>query len=192
MSPHRAWLVTIPLVLAATAITLAVVTRQSPSDHADLIGEPLIAGILCVLLVLSTIVPLRFTVRRQTYTAMLTELPLILSLYYLPPLAVLLVRVIASTAVQSGRKAGWVKGSFNVANVAAATACANAVIAAFGRPTDLEPRTWMVLGLAVAVSWTVNTAGLTAIAAAARAGVRSRRDRGGRQRHTGAGHPPRA
>jgi diguanylate cyclase (GGDEF)-like protein len=163
-SPHRAWLVTIPLLLLAAAVTLAVANRQDASGNTDLIGEPLIAGILCVLLVLSTILPLRITVRRQTYSTALTELPLILSLFYLPPLAVLLIRVVAHIAVQSGRRAGWVKGTFNVANIAAGTACANAVVAAFGRPTDLEPRTWLVLGLAVGVNFLVNTAALTAIA----------------------------
>src|SRR5688500_10986526 len=115
-SPHRAWLVTIPLLLLAAAVTLAVANRQDASGNKDLIGESLIAGSLCGLLVRSTSRTLRITVRRQTYSTALTELPLILSLFYLPPLAVLLIRVVAHIAVQSGRRAGWVKGTFNVAN----------------------------------------------------------------------------
>src|SRR5207249_4066759 len=57
------------------------------------------------------------------------------------------------------------KGSYNVASVAAGTACANAVVAAFGRPRDLTWHGWLVLAAAVFINLVVNTAALTAVTA---------------------------
>jgi len=164
-SPNRAWLVTIPLFLLAIAVTLPVVGDGHSGRHDDLFGEPITLGILCVLLVLPVFVPLRFNVRRQAFTASLTELPFVMALFYLPPLGVLLIRVVAYIAVQSGRRTGWLKGSFNVASAAAGTACANAVIFAFAAPRDLTPHGWLVLAAAIVANMLVNTAALTGIAA---------------------------
>lgn len=164
VSPLRAWFVTIPLLIVAVSLTLTVLHAKHAQFNADLIGEPFVAGLFCVLLVLPAFVPLHLTVRRQHFTASLTELPLILALFYLPPVGVLLIRVVAAVAVQYARRMGWTKGGYNVASAAAGTACANAVVAAFMIPDDLSPRGWLVLAAAIASNMVINTVGLTAVA----------------------------
>jgi diguanylate cyclase (GGDEF)-like protein len=108
---------------------------------------------------------MHLTIRRQNFAATLTELPFILALFYLPPVGVLLVRLVAVSAVQYTRRTGWTKSSFNVASSAAGAACANMVISAFGISDDLDPRTWLVLAAAVLSAMIINTIGLTAVAA---------------------------
>jgi diguanylate cyclase (GGDEF)-like protein len=164
-SPNRAWFVTIPLFIFAATVTLPVVGHTNLQFDSDLIGDPFRAGLLCVLLVLPAFVPLQFTVRRQNFTASLTELPYLLALFYLQPIGVLLIRVVAYVAVQYARRSGWTKGTYNVASAAAGTACANAVVYAFGVSSDLVPRDWLVLAAAVFANLLINTVGLTAISA---------------------------
>ena len=164
-SPARAWFVTVPLFIFAASLTLAVLSDLDRPLSPEIVGDPFVAGLYCVLLFLPALVPLHLTVRRQNFTAALTELPFILALFYLPPLGVLLIRVVAAVAVQYARRLGWTKGTFNVASAAAGTACANMVVAAFGTSRDLTPRGWLVLAVAVASNMLMNTVGLTAVSA---------------------------
>ncbi|GAA1029010.1 EAL domain-containing protein [Virgisporangium ochraceum] len=164
-SPVRAWFVTIPLAVFAASLTVAVFVHQGEPFSQRVIGPPFLVGLFCVLLVLPTFAPLHINVRRTSVTASVTEMPYVLALFYLPPLGVLLIRVVAAVAVQYVRRAGWIKGTFNVASAAACTACAIAVMVAFAQPRDLSPRGWAVLGAAVLASMVINNLGLTAIAA---------------------------
>ena len=164
-SPIRAWFVTIPLAVFAASLTLAIFVHLGDPFSPQVIGPPFLAGLFCVLLVLPAFAPLHINVRRQSVTATVTELPYLLALFYLPPLGVLLVRVVAQAAVQYARRAGWIKGTFNVASAAAGTAVANAIMVAFMVKGDLSPRGWAVLAAAVLASMAINNLGLTAIAA---------------------------
>jgi len=56
------------------------------------------------LFVFASFTLLRFDIRRQTYSVSLTEIPLLLALFFLPPLGVLLTRVLAALLVQVYRK----------------------------------------------------------------------------------------
>jgi diguanylate cyclase (GGDEF)-like protein len=140
-----------------------VVGRSHAYSGWDLIGPPWAVAVLLVLFVISTVVPLRVNLRRQTMLASVNEFPLLLALFYLPPLGVVLVRVASHIVIQLVRRAGPVKGPFNVASVAAGAACANAVVAAADVGPDLSPRGWLVLAAAVFVNFAVSSAAVTAV-----------------------------
>jgi diguanylate cyclase (GGDEF)-like protein len=131
----------------------------------DLIGPLWVVAVIFVLFVVSTMVPLGVNVRRQTILVSVTEFPLLLALFYLPPLGVLFARVFSHIVIQLVRRAGLVRASFNVASVAAGVACANAVVASAGLGRDLSPRGWLVLAAAVFVSMAVNSAAVIAVVA---------------------------
>jgi diguanylate cyclase (GGDEF)-like protein len=155
-SQEFAWLITAPLVLLAFVVTLPVSlgTRQP-------IGSPLLGLVFMGLFVLAELSVLRVEVRRQTASLSLTEIPLLLSLFYLPPLTVLIVRLVAGALVQAIFRAGLTKTCFNVAAFAAGTAFANLFVYMYGPRhvelpgqvagplADASPKTWLVLATAV-------------------------------------------
>jgi hypothetical protein len=143
-------LVIVPLLLFSIALTAPVAARH----HVDLTAWTLRSWLVTlgflVLLVVAMSVQLRFTVHRQLAFVTLGELPLLLALFYLPPLVVLVIRALAAAIDQAVRRTGLVKASFNIAAQVAGTACANAVIVGFGSKMELhDPRSWLLLGGAV-------------------------------------------
>ena len=151
-SPEYAWLITAPLMLFAVLLTIPVVL-QDPHPGRNLYATP----IFFLLFTLTNLAPLRFDVRRQGFTISLNDVPLLLALYYLSPIQVLLVRVLAGVASQLVSRNTFVKLSFNVAGWMAGTACANVVVAVFGLH-GLGPQTWLVLGAAVVINALVTLA----------------------------------
>jgi diguanylate cyclase (GGDEF)-like protein len=81
---------------------------------------------------------------------LLTDIPLLLALYYLSPLVVLIVRVLSTLLTPSLYRKGMTKLTFNVAGIAAGTAVANMIVHAYPiQYGEVGPRTWAVLGVAV-------------------------------------------
>ncbi|WP_373315558.1 putative bifunctional diguanylate cyclase/phosphodiesterase [Planosporangium mesophilum] len=78
----------------------------------------------------------------------MTEIPLLLSLFYLPPLTVLTVRMVAAVAVKVGVKLTPVKYCFNLATKLAGTALAGAIVFRDWPFNNVAPRTWLVLAAA--------------------------------------------
>jgi diguanylate cyclase (GGDEF)-like protein len=168
VSPHRAWIVTAPLALTAALLTVPVVQQLHSADGFNLttlFGSLPTLIVLFALLTLSTMVSLNVNVGRETIETHITELPFIMALFYLPPLGVLLIRVVAQIVHQAVRRNDIVKTSFNAAAVAAGTACANAVVAGFGYGRDLSPKGWLMLATAVAVNYFINMAAMTSLMA---------------------------
>jgi diguanylate cyclase (GGDEF)-like protein len=157
-SQQLVWLVTGSLFAIAVALTIPVAVRNP-----DPVGNPVAAAGLLVFFGLSYLVPLRFDVRRQGFSVSVSDLPLLLALFYLPPLAVLLVRLVAGTAMQVIRRHGVVKSFFNVSGFAAGTAAANVVVYYFRSSPGLPPRVWLVLAAAVFVNSLVTLAGVGAV-----------------------------
>jgi diguanylate cyclase (GGDEF)-like protein len=149
---HYAWLITGPLLLLGIGMSLPVIL----DDHEPWRNVKL-APVFILLITLSTLAPLRFDVRRQGFSVLLTDVPLLLALFYLSPLVVLLVRLTSSALSPSYYRQGAVKMSFNVASIAAGTAFANLIVhdRLFH---DAGPRTWGVLGAAVFANGFVTTA----------------------------------
>lgn len=149
---RRAWLVTLPLLLASIGMTIPVVTAD------DQLGRNLwLTPIFFAMFAVSGLAQLRFDIRRHGLSVSLNDVPFILALCYISPLAVLATRVLGALAVQAVRRAEPVKGAFNVASAAAGTACANCLVAAFDNRSNQDPRLWLVLAAAVLVNSLITT-----------------------------------
>ncbi|HEX5595664.1 MAG TPA: sensor domain-containing phosphodiesterase [Micromonosporaceae bacterium] len=120
------------------------------------VGQPLppqdwlLAIVYLLLFLAAEAISLRFGIRRHGVQISLSEVPLLLALFYLSPLVVVLVRVSASTISFARRSQSPVKLWFNVANAAAATAFSTVVVRALGPIGDrVGPYAWLVLLVAV-------------------------------------------
>ncbi len=143
-SQELAWLITGPLVVVAALLTLPVAIGQSEPFGHLLLGLGFFA-----LFLFADVTLLRFEVRRQAFNMSLAEIPLLLALFYLPPLTVLLVRVLSVVATQAKLRAGITKASFNVAALAAGTACAILIVHPQAERPTPGPATWGFLAIAV-------------------------------------------
>lgn len=145
-----AWLITGPLALLAVAWTtvLAVLSQREPNDR---YGGWLVAAFLLVVIVGSEIPVLYFVIRRQALVFTLAELPLVLALYFLPPVTVVVVVTLAALITQFRRKLSTAKFAFNVANTAAAVSLASLALVALPPAVGVGPRTWGILFAAVSV-----------------------------------------
>ncbi|MBB5870552.1 diguanylate cyclase (GGDEF)-like protein [Allocatelliglobosispora scoriae] len=155
-----AWLITGQLTLIAAS--LAAILSIRSHEPIGKWGWALVFFAVCVA---ADTVTLSFEVRRDTVLMSLSEIPLLLGLFVLPPITLLLVRVAASVVTQMRRKVAPVKGVFNIAKSAASTTCACLVVSALG-PLKLEdPRSWLVLAAAVFTSAAINVAAVVAVIA---------------------------
>ncbi|MFU8851102.1 putative bifunctional diguanylate cyclase/phosphodiesterase [Micromonospora sp. SL1-18] len=146
-STDYAWLITGPLafvaVLSCTAIGMI-------SDEA--FGEWGLTLVIFLAMVGASIPVLNFIVRRQSVGVTLTEIPLVLALFFLPPLAVVLAYTLASVVVSSVvHRLPPAKFWFNVAKAAAATSLASLILLALPPLDNIRPGAWASLFLAVTI-----------------------------------------
>jgi len=123
--------------------------------------------VFLLLAILGTYVQLRFDVNRLGVTHRMNDVPLLLSLFYLSPLAAIIVRVAAGILwnVFTG-KLGWHKAAFNAASHTAGVAAAGLVVLIYRLGDDPgNPHTWLVLGLAIAANSVVNLAAIAGVLA---------------------------
>jgi diguanylate cyclase (GGDEF)-like protein len=164
-SPRRsaqyAWLVTNPLAFFAL-ICIAVYWTREPHwfDHWR-------GGLIALVgLIVAYVGVINVVVRRQTFNVVVTELPLVLALFYLPPVMVIVAASAASlvTQLRSGMVA--TKLSFNVAKAAASVSASILVIDALPKIRGAGPGTWGILFLAMAVGAMVHVVAFAALMAA--------------------------
>jgi diguanylate cyclase (GGDEF)-like protein len=134
-------LVTGPLAVLTIVMVIPPVVNVRP------VLAPLPETILFLALFLAAeAVTLTVEIRRHGTTITLTEIPLVLALFYLPPLPLLTIRVVALLLIHARGRIGAVKQAFNVASRATATAAAILIVYAARPLTDVSsPRTWLVL-----------------------------------------------
>ncbi len=113
---------------------------------------------------------LSFEVRRQTFALTLIEIPLLLGLFYLPPLTFVVARVVASILSQLIRGIQPIKAAFNLALLATAASSAALVVVAFAKPVPGSPvgdaglpRTWILLSVAVLITVVISLGGVVGI-----------------------------
>ncbi|WP_363260211.1 GGDEF and EAL domain-containing protein [Hamadaea sp.] len=109
---------------------------------------------------------MRFEIRRQSFGVTLVEIPLILGLFFLPPITLILVRVLATSLNQARRRMAPVKASFNIATAAACTVFAELVLGLFGQYGHLDatkPMTWLGLYAAGLIGHFVSFGAVTAV-----------------------------
>ncbi|MFK3981273.1 putative bifunctional diguanylate cyclase/phosphodiesterase [Micromonospora sp. NPDC050397] len=139
-SAEHAWFITGPLAILAVIWSTAL--GILPDDRP---GNWLIAVFLLVAMVVTESSTLHFVIRRQAFAATVTEIPLVLALYFLTPLTVVLVYTLAALITQIRRKLSTAKFSFNVAKTAAATSLAGLVLHALPPIENVGPGTWGIL-----------------------------------------------
>lgn len=171
-SAQYAWLITGPLAVFA-AICFAAFWANHPSWYDKWpAGLVALAGICLAYVGVFNVV-----IRRSTYSLILTEVPLVLVLYFLPPPMVILVVAGASLGTQLLRSAVItpVKMWFNVAKVAATISAALLVVAAIPHTDGASPATWGVLAGALLINTALDGFCLAGVMAAVQ-GVRAGQD----------------
>jgi diguanylate cyclase (GGDEF)-like protein len=145
-SADYAWFITVPLALSAVVWSTALGILD---DRGSTAASWPIAAVLLIAMVASEGSMLRFVIRRQAFGHTITEIPLVLALFYLPPLTVVVVYTLASLITQIRRKLSPAKFSFNVAKTAAATSLGCLVLLALPEMRGVGPGTWGILFTAV-------------------------------------------
>lgn len=155
-SAERAWFITGPLAILAVIWSTGLGILAGDGGTERLVGRIehpvgawVVAAALLVFMVVTEGSTLHFVIRRQAIIATLTEIPLVLALFYLQPLTVVLIFTLATLISQLRRRVGMAKASFNVAKTAAATSLAGLVLQALPPMTDAGPRTLANLFIAV-------------------------------------------
>ncbi|WP_030436490.1 putative bifunctional diguanylate cyclase/phosphodiesterase [Actinoplanes subtropicus] len=171
-SAQYAWLITGPLALFAAACFAWFWAERPDWYDSWPAGLVALAGISLVYVGVFNVV-----IRRSTYSIILTEVPLVLVLYFLPPPMVILVVGGASLGTQLLRSAVItpVKMWFNVAKVSATIAAALLVIAALPDIKGAGPATWGVIATALLINTVLDFFCLAGVMAAVQ-GVRAGQD----------------
>src|SRR5919112_1519877 len=157
-SSQYAWLITYPLALFALICIIAFWVRYPDWYRGWYFGL-----IALVFLSVSYIGVFNVVIRRQNLSVVVTEIPLVLALYYLSPVVVILTSALATLVAQIYQRIAPTKLWFNVAKAAAATSTALLVIEPFRPIDDAGPRTWGVLFAAVMASAVVGPAAFAGV-----------------------------
>ncbi len=138
-SPQWAWFVTVPLAILATICIIAAVAHQP-----GLSPLPISALFFAVFVIAET-ARIQIEVRRHAVQLSITEVPLLLALYFLSPLTVFAVRLLAAIVLMVVRRSDPVKQVFNLANFAAGTAVACLIVSVYGNTGTITPASWGIL-----------------------------------------------
>ncbi|NJP35830.1 putative bifunctional diguanylate cyclase/phosphodiesterase [Micromonospora thermarum] len=143
-STEHAWFVTAPLALLAIAFSTAIALLTDRP-----VGDWGLALLLFLVMAGTSIPVLNVVVRRQAVGVTLTEVPLIVALFFLPPLTVVLIYTLPHVASSVWHRFSPTKLWFNVAKAAAATSLAGLILLALPPLEGVGPGTWGSLFLAV-------------------------------------------
>ncbi|WP_328464926.1 bifunctional diguanylate cyclase/phosphodiesterase [Actinoplanes sp. NBC_00393] len=159
-SAQYAWLITSPLGLFALICAVAFGIAYPQWYHDWFSGL-----LILVLYVVASLAVFNIVIRRSSFDVAVTEVPLVLGLFYLSPLMMLLVITVGILLVQGSSSFTPVKMWFNVAKAAAGIAAALLVIEAFPPVRGAGPGTWGILFTAAAVTLLVQLAGVAGVVA---------------------------
>jgi diguanylate cyclase (GGDEF)-like protein len=161
-SPRRsaefAWFISVPLAILAViwSTALGILSEERFDGW-------LIAAFLLVVMVVTEGSTFHFVIRRQAFGVTITEIPLVLALYFLHPLTVVLVYTLAALITQIRRKVNTAKVCFNVAKTAAATSLAGLVLHALPPMEGVGPGTWGILAAGVSTITLVTLAAVIGV-----------------------------
>src|SRR5688500_479112 len=126
------------------------------------------ALLFLLLMVAAQAIVLLFEVRRHSVSVTIGEIPLLLALFHLSPLAVIIIRAVACAVVQVVQRQSLIKALFNIVAVSLAATVAAAIVVGF--PIDQRSldgsgalRTWLVLAVAVAASSVISLAAVIGV-----------------------------
>ncbi|HZM78641.1 MAG TPA: sensor domain-containing phosphodiesterase [Candidatus Limnocylindrales bacterium] len=152
------WLLTGPL-----AVLLVILTGYLALNVDPPVGKWPLALLLFVMLILADVFRLTFEVRRQTMTLTLSEIPLLLGIYYLPPVTLIAVYMLWAAVAQLRRKTSPVKGAYNIVMNGNQALSAALVWFAFGPLKADRPESWLVLAVAIFVSTLLGLCGVIGV-----------------------------
>ncbi|MBG0563383.1 putative bifunctional diguanylate cyclase/phosphodiesterase [Actinoplanes aureus] len=144
---QRAWLITYPLALFALFSTVGF-WLADPRWYEE--WAP--ALLLFAVYLLAYRTSFTFAVRRSALNVAMTDVPLVLVLFYLPPVAAILVVCGAILFNQIRYTSSPTKQWFNLSKSAAGICAALLVMVPFRPLDDVNPAAWAVLAAAVGVS----------------------------------------
>jgi len=157
-SSQYAWLITNPLAIFAAICTIVFWTEN------DRWYEAWASGLLALAaLIVANVGVFNVVIRRQGFFVVVTEIPLVLAIYYLPPVMVILAATLATFAAQIRSGLGLTKLAFNVSKSAAATSAALLVVAWLPDIHHAGPGTWGILFAAGMTSALVAPLALAAV-----------------------------
>jgi len=164
-----AWLITAPLAALAVILVVPVVANH---NHRPIFSPLPVTLLFLGLFLIVEATEINLEVRRHALRITLGEIPLVLALFYLSPLTLLAVRIVALALVQTRNRIVPVKFAFNLANIVAGNAAALLIAYSFRPLHDTAPSTWLVvfaavganvlstvaavIGVMMSRSWTVN------------------------------------
>ncbi|WBB74406.1 bifunctional diguanylate cyclase/phosphodiesterase [Micromonospora sp. WMMD1128] len=157
-SSEDAWIITAPMALIAVACS---VVTGLVSDHP--VGRWPQAALLLVLMVVAGMPLLSLVVRRHSVAITLTELPLVLALFFLPPLTVVITYTAATLIAHIRHRFSAPKVWFNGARAAAGTSLAVLLLQALPPMVGVGPRTWLSIFAAVGVVMLVSITAVVAV-----------------------------
>ena len=157
-SPEYAWLITGPLALLAL-ITLIIFWVRDPDWYTDWLGGlAALAGV-----VFAAVAVLHVLIRRQNTYLVVTEIPLVLAIFFLSPAMVIVVVTVGAIISQVRARMEPAKLWFNVAKSGASSSVALIVVHALPPIRGAGPGTWGILlaaGVASAIVAHVAIAGV--------------------------------
>jgi diguanylate cyclase (GGDEF)-like protein len=139
-SPEYAWLITTPLAVLVF-ICVVVFWVQDPDWYTEWLGGlAALAGV-----VVANIAVLNVLIRRQNTYVIVTEIPLVLAIYFLAPVTVIAAVAFGALITQLRARMDPTKLWFNVAKSAASCTAALLVVAALPPIRGAGPGTWGIL-----------------------------------------------
>ena len=139
-SPEYAWLITTPLAALVFVCVLVFWVEDPDWYTAWLGGLAALAGV-----VVANIAVLNVLIRRQNTYVIVTEIPLVLAIYFLPPVMVIAAVTVGALITQLRARMEPTKLWFNVAKSAASCSAALLVVAALPEIRGAGPGTWGIL-----------------------------------------------
>src|SRR5439155_4473378 len=152
----RAWLATLAVTCVAVALVAAVAFRDHPQPNL------LLVGLFFALCLTAERIFFEFETGRRDHTYIANEIPLLLALFYLPPLWAVGARV-AAAAVAYLFRFPPVQVLFNVANRAAGVAAGALLVLNFAPLAADKPQTWLVLIGATEINGLISLCGVTLV-----------------------------
>ncbi|WP_262283024.1 bifunctional diguanylate cyclase/phosphodiesterase [Micromonospora sp. MA102] len=157
-SSEDAWIITAPMALIAVACaTVTGLLAEHP------VGRWPQAALILALMVVAGLPLLSLVVNRQSVGVTLTELPLVLALFFLPPLTVVVIYTIATLVTHIRHRFSAPKVWFNVARAAAGTSLAVLLLQALPPMEGVGPRTWLSIFSAVSMVLLVSVTSVVAV-----------------------------
>jgi diguanylate cyclase (GGDEF)-like protein len=118
--------------------------------------EPWVGGVaIFILFLVANVAVLHFVVRQQAFSVSVTELPLVLGLYFVSPPLVIVASALAMLISQWKLRTGATKLWFNTAKSAIAASVACVVVEVFGPVQSLTPSSAATLFGAASLSWLI-------------------------------------